>query len=187
MRQLIVGSIIVLGFSVVGAGEAPEKLSDIDACLHQGENWSVLVSAPDRWVVECRGVDSDDVDVALYPEYSTWAESPFVMYLKSFAISPGESFEQFVTNAGARFKAGQPTVSITDAPALVTLDKKRVVVREFTGDQWGNHEAVGYIDGGAVHLIVVMSSRSEEVFKESRGSFDAFVSELFFANVVIKK
>jgi hypothetical protein len=187
MKKLIVtAAVVALCVPLCLAAPETPKKEQGGGCILYGQGWAVMLGAPDGWIVECRGPNTGDVEVAVYPKGSTWADATSVMYVNSSAVEKNQTLEQFAAQEVKHFQEQQPTVVVTEAPALATHDKKRALVRHFTGDKWGNREAVAYVDGRATWLVVVLSARTDEDFKKSTPAFEKLIKEAFFMKAVIK-
>lgn len=170
----------------VAADETPTPGDGFD-CILYGDGWALVLDAPEKWIVECRGPTTNDVEVALYPKESSWADATVVMYVNTIVPEKGQTLEEFALESVESFKEQQPTVEVTEAPPLPTHDKKPAIVRYFSGDKWDNHEAVAYIDGDDIRLVVVLSSRSKETFDNSIAAFHEFIRTAYFADMTIKR
>ncbi len=59
--------------------------------------------------------------------------------------------------------------------SISTADGKSAQVRSFSGDEWGNFEAVAYVEEDAVFAILVMSSKNQKIYEQSFEAFEDFV------------
>ena len=72
---------------------------------------------------------------------------------------------------------------------LKLRDGTTALVNHFSGDKWGNHESVAYIETPTVWVMVVVSSREEPTYKASLPAFGDLVRsyEFFTTKVDIRK
>jgi hypothetical protein len=184
-------NIFVSLFLMVALG--PTSLSEAAAgpsggCIAYGDDYAFGLAPPKGWVLSCDVSEHSDVPVALWPTGSTWANAKVVMYVNpSKKGSPPQTLDDFVQFSVSQFRKDKPGVKISPGEPLQTGDHARVVVQHFTGDQWGNHEAVAYIESKTIFAIVVLSSRTEAEYKASYPAFEKLVSSYMFMNKVEAK
>jgi len=142
-----------------------------------GQNWSFLFATPKKWEAACPSNDQSGVVVALWPEGTPWAKAPGVMYV---TVSGKNSFslEQFAEDELTRFRIESPALQVQVIEPVALPNKSLALVRQLTGDQFGNHEIIAYADAGSVYLIFVLSSRTQEAFDRLLPSFREFVSSV---------
>lgn len=152
-------------------------------CIAYGDDYAFALKPPKGWVLSCDVSEHSDVPVALWPTGTTWANAEVVMYINpSPKGSSPQTLEDFVQFSASQFRKDKPGVKITPGEPLQTGDHSRVVVQHFTGDQWGNHEAVAYIESTTIFAIVVLSSRTEAEYKASYPAFEKLLSTYIFMN-----
>jgi hypothetical protein len=175
----LVAYCIVLSSTALDAGETE------GGCILYGHGWAVSLGAPPGWTLSCRDPDTNGVEVALWPVASTWKDSAAVMYVNSAVAVGGESLQEFVDRAVARFKEQEPGVVVTEGRSVRTADGKPGMVRYFTGDKWNNHEMVVYVDAGAARLIFVLSSRSRQAFTRYQGTLASLITTAHVMKAII--
>ena len=152
-----------------------------------GKDHAFLIEAPPGWVLDTQSAASQGIHAVLYPKGSSWSEAPAVMYA-NMASKKKEGItnvQQLIDLDLAKFKKKNPKIGMTERRPLKTADGKTAQVRLFQGDQWGNREAVAYIDEPAFVAILVLSSRSQADFQESLPAFEKLVASYrFFTNDV---
>lgn len=153
------------------------RAEDSGCAIVYGKNWAFLFATPKNWNVACPVNDPSGVVVALWPEGTPWANAPGVMYV-TVSQKDGFSLEQFAEDELARFRKQSPKLQAQVAEAILLPNKTQALVRELTGDQFGNHEAIAYVNARTVYLIAVLTSRTEEEFKRLRPAFGEFVSSI---------
>jgi len=174
MRALDVRLIAAL-FMAFAASAGP-ALAD---CILYGDTWAVTLTTPQGWEMECFG-PSGQVEVALYPSGSTWATADIVMYVNSSHPVADQTLAQFAEWELAKFKKKHPGLGVLDGGVLQTADKRQVLLRVLQGDNWGNFEAVAYVEGRDTRLIVVLSSKSKERYDGALADLRALVSTMVF-------
>lgn len=71
-------------------------------------------------------------------------------------------------------------IKVTDAGTTKTADGKVASLRYFTGDKFGNYEAVGYVPEEKVVVNIVLTARNKAAFEESLQSFRKLVASYRF-------
>lgn len=142
-----------------------------------GQNWAFLFATPKNWEAVCPANEPSGVVVALWPKGTAIANAPGIMYVT--VSDKGEfSLEQFAEDEITRFRVQSPKLQVQVANSLTFQKKNSALVRQLSGDQYGNHELVAYADAGNVFLIIVLTSRTQKAFEHLRPAFENFVSTL---------
>lgn len=162
---------ICLLFSVTSRAE------ESGCSIVYGKNWAFLFAAPNNWNVACPVNDPSGVVVALWPEGTPWANAAGVMYV-TVSEKDGFSLEQFADDELARFRQQSPALQVHAAEPILLPNKTQALVRELTGDQYGNHETIAYANAGTVYLIAVLTSSTRKEFERLRPAFNEFVSSV---------
>lgn len=116
-----------------------------------------------------------------YPEGFTWDNAPVVMYANAAHKGPGEETVQTLMEGDeARFRANAPDLTVSQADDLETSDNNQAKVRIFSGEASGNFEAVAYVDGKKVIVILVLRSRTKKDFEASLPAFEKVVGSYCF-------
>ncbi len=156
-------------------------------CIAYGDHWAFMLSPPPGWILSCAAEAEEGVPVALWPKGSNWRDAKVVMYVTpSSKSSPQETLDRFANDSDARFKVDKPGVIIRTGKQLMTTDKRIALVREFTGDPWGNFEAVAYIDSKTIFAMVVLSARDEKTYRANYAAFEKVVAGYAYMDKVEK-
>ena len=147
-----------------------------------GKEHAFLIEAPEGWVLDNKSGVSQGSHAVFYPKGSSWSEAPAVMYAntankKDKGITTAQ---ELIDIDFAKFKKKNPSIVMTESRSLKTGDGKTALVRLFQGDQWGNSEAVAYIDGKAIVAILVLSSRNQAAFQDALPAFEKLVTSYRF-------
>ena len=187
MTRKCIAMLVVLGlFSGAYAEEKKKKPSQKEEELNQGliygEDHSFWLAAPKGWVLDNQAGVSHGLHAVFYPKGSTWANATVVMYANvAHKGKKGEETLQTLMDGDvARFRERAPKLVVKRAKDLTTKDKKKAVVRHFSGDAWGNSEAVAYIDEKKVIVILVMTSKTKKGFEASLPAFAELVGSYAF-------
>jgi len=147
-----------------------------------GEQHAFLIEAPPGWVLDNQSGVSQGLNAVFYPKGSSWSEASAVMYA-SMAGKKKEGLntvQEVIDHDLAKFKRGNPKITMTKGRPIKTADGKTAQVCLFRGDQWGNQEAVAYINEKNVVAILVLSSRSQSDFQKSLPAFEKLVASYRF-------
>lgn len=143
-----------------------------------GSDHAFHFTAPESWVLDNRSGASQGVHMIFYPVGETWADGPVMAYGQSVQKS-GEikSIADQVEKTVKKFHAnGNPGYRAELKPSLGLPDNKEAVIYYFQGDQWGNFEAVGYIEENKTINFLVFNARTKEVFDKYIPSFYKLLS-----------
>lgn len=158
-------------------GSVSVRAEDSGCAIVYGKNWAFLFATPKNWNVTCPSNDQSGVVVALWPEGTPLSKAPGVMYV-TVSEKDGFSLEQFAEDELARFRKESPKLRAQVVDSILLPNKTQALVRELTGDQYGNHEAIAYVNARTVYLIAVLTSRTDKEFKRLRPAFGEFVSSI---------
>lgn len=186
MKMSVVAILALLGATVglTAAGQVSHAATS-GGCIAYGDNYAFMLDAPEGWVLSCDVSEHSDVPVALWPKGSTWADAVVVMYVNPSPKSDAkQSLKDFVSFSDTQFRKDKPGLKITPGDPLETADHSHAIVQKFTGDPWGNVEAVAYIESKTIFAIITLSARSEAKYKDSYAAFEKLVSTYSFMNKV---
>ncbi len=139
-----------------------------------GDNWAFLFATPERWVSQCRAERQTGAALALWPDGTTFADAPAVMYV-TVNGKEDPSLEAFAAAEQQRFRAIAPKVKVMPAGPMVAANGKRALVVRLSGDLGQNHELVAYTEGPTAYFIVVLSARNPQALEEHRPAFQALL------------
>ncbi len=147
-----------------------------------GKDYVCSVKAPAGWVLDQRSGRADGLQAVFYPTGSSWTESAAVMYvnLASKDENPDPTLEKFIEEELNRFKEGSPNIKVKDIGRLKIGDGKEALIRELTGDNWGNTEAVAYLEEPTAFIIFVLNSRTIDTYQKSLLAFKDMVGSYKF-------
>lgn len=154
-----------------------------DPCaMVYGSNWGLMFATPENMYSACpRGAD---MVVALWPKGFSWKDAPGRIYV-TVSNKDGFSLQQFMDKELADFRKNLPNLKVQDAEPIMLPSQKQALVKQLSGDIYGNHELVAYADIGEVYIIAVLTSGKPEIFEELRPAFKNFVASIGIVNVSI--
>ena len=144
-----------------------------------GKDHAFGISAPKGWILDNSSGVSQGLHAVFYPKGGSWQESPAVMYANTASRKSegNETIEKLIAFDIGQFKSNNPDVKIADLGSFLTKDKKKAIVKTFAYTQY---EAVAYIEEETIIAMLVLTTRTEEQFKNSIPAFRELVSSYFF-------
>ena len=115
--------------------------------------------------------------MVFYPKGETWSESPVIIYGRATSIAEAGSVKHLAERTVNGFrKNGSPNYS-SEAQAPLTLPSgQKAELYQFSGDQWGNYEAVAYFQETDTINFLVFNSQTKETFEKFIEDFRQIVS-----------
>lgn len=159
--------------------------ADIQRFTVVGNGVIFALSEPTGWKMDTDSAKNNNLPVVYYPTGKTWSNAPTVMYVNSSINECGTSFEKFINNDIAQFKSNNPKIVIKEGEVM-TVDGKKVIIKFFSDDQYGNSEAVAYLDNtDGVFITITLTSRIRSLFEDALPVFNALVASFqFIGNAV---
>jgi hypothetical protein len=145
-----------------------------------GDSHAFFVTAPPGWVLDNRSGLGNRVHAAFYPEGSNWRDSPAIMYANGVGRSSGKTLDSFIAEDIQAFRGRSPQIQVNEGSSIKTKDGRVALVRYFSGDQSGNHEAVAYIAENRAFIVLALSARSQDAYQRSLHSFAELVRNYSF-------
>jgi hypothetical protein len=152
-----------------------------------GDGMGVGVSAPSGWVFDAESGVAQGLHAVMYPQGSKWADAIEVMYANVAAVEPGSTLQHFIDGDVASFREKAPGLVVESRDPLRITGGKAAQVRYFSGDAWGNFEAIAYAMQGSNVAIYVLSCRKREGFARSLPAFKEMVEGSFLVNMAFGK
>lgn len=147
-----------------------------------GANYSYSLKAPKGWMLDNESAVPQGVHAVFYPKGSQWDDSVIVAHARSRprtdTVNTADEAAEFLVKD---FRAnGSPNYAGKRIKTIKTNAGKEAVIYHFTGDQWGNSEAVAYFVQELTINFVVLSSRDRKTFVRSLPAFDALAKSYVF-------
>jgi hypothetical protein len=164
-------------FLLAGALPGRALIQEEGGGILYGKHPAFMVKAPKGWMFDNESGQDTGLFAVFYLKGSTWANSKVVAYVQTHPITDAiRNPADLAAKTVADFKRnGSPNSKSADQPAIRLANGREAIVVHFTGDQWGNFEAVAYIaEEGWIHYFV-LNSRTEEDFKKFRPALEEFV------------
>jgi hypothetical protein len=183
VKAQIIGLLTLLALLLPGGctASAPDRRMNSGAAgIVYGEGHAFCVAAPHRWVLDNHSGADQGLHAVFYPVGSSWADAPAVMYATAANRRAGESLDEFIAGDLAEYKNKSPNAIMAAAAPIETSDKKQAVIRHFTGDAWGNKEAVAYIQEDTVFVIITLTARTAASYESALPAFTELVKSYYF-------
>ncbi len=141
-----------------------------------GEGYSFKFKAPKGWILDTKSASEQGMHAVFYPENETWKDSPIIAYARSYGKDEVKTIEQLVEKNITGFRQnGSPDSKAKKIKEIKIDENKTAVIYHYTGDQWGNLEAVGYIEEKNSINYFVLNARNKVVFDNSLEALEELV------------
>lgn len=177
-------SILILAASLLltSTGPGSAEILEEGVGIVYGTDHAFSLKAPKGWVLDNESGVDQGVHAAFYPKGGTWAESTIIAYArarpKTDKIASADDAAKAVV---ADFHAnGSPDYKARRVKTLKTDSGHEAVIYHFSGDEFGNSEAVAYFVEEKTINFVVINSRDAKVFADSLEAFEALAKSYRF-------
>jgi hypothetical protein len=200
-RTISLIALLLLAFTPVIAQKSaappqkPEAKKEAPATVQTGPQTGVVygpghafsLDAPEQWVLDNQSGVDQGLQAVFYPVGKSWTNSPTVMYANVY-LKKDQKAENAATVAAkdiADFRKHSGKLNVLDADPLPLGDPandqpRKALVKYFSGDDFGNFEAVAYINESSVVVMLVLSARKEDEFKKALPAFAELVRSYRF-------
>jgi hypothetical protein len=159
------------------------SLSNVEASITEGGRGVLFGSghtfsftAIKGWVLDNQSGVNQGLHMIFYPKGQTWRDSPVIMYGRAVSLSHALSIKSQVESTVSDFRSnGSPNSRALEVDPIALSGNKHAVIYHYSGDQWGNYEAVAYIKEVDTINFLVFNSRSKESFDKYLPSFNQIV------------
>jgi len=120
---------------------------------------------------------NQSVHATLYPKGGSFEDSEAVMYIQSQPITAEiKTFEEVAKYVIKGFRAqGHNNFSGSKVRTITAQTGIKVPIWQFSGDNFGNREASGYMMGRDEILSVVLSARNKEAYDNATPAFYSLI------------
>ncbi len=172
MRQILVALVFLASIYRVDA-----SITEGGKGVLFGSDHTFAFTAIEGWVLDNQSGVNQGLHMTFYPKDQTWRDSPVIMYGRSVPLSHVENIKKQVENTVSNFiSKGNPNYKSEEKDIISVSGEKQAKVYHFSGDQWGNHEAVAYVKEIDTINYIVFNSRSKKYFDEYLPSFYKIVA-----------
>jgi hypothetical protein len=144
----------------------------------RGKDYAFQLKAPRNWVLDNEAGRDQGLNVVFYPKDSSWASSSAICYARARTLDATvKTIEDQVKDTLKTLRDdGSIGVEAKYIKTLTTRDASKAKIYYFTGDRFGNHQAVAYYQATVSIHFVTLSCPSRESFESSLPAFDALVT-----------
>jgi hypothetical protein len=144
----------------------------------RGKDYAFQLKAPRNWVLDNEAGRDQGLTIVFYPKNSSWASSSAVCYARARTLDATvKTIEDQVKDTLKTFRDdGSIGVEAKYIKTLTTRDASKAKIYYFTGDKFGNHQAVAYYQAKDSIHFVTLSCPGRESFESSLPAFDALVT-----------
>jgi hypothetical protein len=134
------------------------------------------------WVLDNESGVKQGIHAAFFPKGGTWADSKVVAYARVRQKKDGKpGVEQQVAETITQFKeGGSPKYEGKKVKTVKTESGREGEIYHFSGDKWGNFEAVAYFTEDKTINFIVMSVRDEKTFNDALPAFEELAKSYLF-------
>lgn len=147
-----------------------------------GSNYTFSLKAPKGWMLDTVSAVEQGLHAVFYPVGSSWQDSAVVAYARSRPRTEEmSSVEDVVKDLVATFhRKGSPDYVAKKHKTITADSGKKGEMYMFSGDKWGNSEAVVYFLEDKTINFVVFNSRTAADFEKFLGSFEELASSYIY-------
>lgn len=175
MRSILVALVFLVSVSGVEA-----SITEGGRGVLFGNNHTFSFTAIQGWVLDNQSGVNQGLHMIFYPKDQTWRDSPVIMYGRAVPLSNVPNIKsQVATTVSDFINNGSPNYKAEEKDAIALMGGKQAKVYHFSGDQWGNYEAVAYIKEIDTINFLVFNSRSKDQFGKNLSSFNQIVRSYF--------
>ncbi len=158
---------IILAIAVSGF-EARSDTAKDNKGTFSGPDYSFSFSLPESWIIDDQNGYKLESTKVFYPSAGkSFAESPVILYGKSVSKSDITTIKlQTEITIQKHKNNGNYNYKIEKYSLLNIADEKTADIYYFSEDQWGNYEAIAYIEESNTINYLVYNARTEEAFKQ---------------------
>ncbi len=151
-----------------------------------GANHAFKFTAANGWILDNESGVQQGLHMIFYPKGFTWATSPVIAYGRSVAKTRSTRTigDQVKTTLDDFHQQGSPKYQSEVGEQLKLRSGRVAQIYYFSGDRWGNYEAVGYIEEERSINFLVFNARNKEYFDRYIPDFKSIL--LTYSNVYSK-
>jgi hypothetical protein len=155
-----------------------------------GTDHAFSLTAPKGWMLDNESGVQQGIHAVFYPKGKTWKNSPVIAYARSRPRTKKiQTTEDVVKDVVAMFhREGSPNYKAKKDGTITTASGKKADIYIYTGDEWGNSEAVAYfVEKKTINFVVYNSPKADD-FRKSLDSFKTLAkSYTFMGDAPLKK
>jgi hypothetical protein len=170
--------------ALVALGLAPASalITEAGGGVLYGETYAFSVKAPKGWMFDNESGVQQGMDCVFYPKGRTWQDSPVIAYARAqVRTKEVQTADDAARDAIADFHArGNPKYEGKRVKTITTKNGKEGVIYHFTGDKFGNYEAMVYFVEEKTINIVILNARKQKAFEDALPAFEQIAESYVF-------
>jgi hypothetical protein len=147
-----------------------------------GSNHAFSFKAPKGWVLDNESGVGQGVHAVFYEKGGSWEKSKVVAYARAADRGDGvkTAADQVAKTIADFRKRGNVKYDGKKVKTVKTESGKEGEIYHFSGDKWGNFEAVAYFVEEKTINFVVFNSRDEKLFNDALPAFEELAKSYLF-------
>jgi hypothetical protein len=147
-----------------------------------GSNYAFSLKAPEGWMLDTESGAEQGVHAVFYPAGSSWKNAAVVAYARSrLRTAEISSVEDVVNEVVAMFqREGSPDYQGKKHMSITTESGEKGEMYIFSGDEWGNSEAVVYFPEEKTINFIVYNARHAADFDTFLESFKVLAKSYIY-------
>lgn len=147
-----------------------------------GSNHAFSFKAPKGWVLDNESGVGQGVHAVFYEKGGSWEKSKVVAYARAADRTDGvkTAADQVAKTIADFRKRGNVKYDGKMVKKVKNESGKEGEIYHFSGDKWGNFEAVAYFVEEKTINFVVFNSREEKLFKDALPAFEELAKSYLF-------
>jgi hypothetical protein len=179
MKTAFITTVAALSLALASA---PASILEEGGGIVYGENYAFNLKAPKGWMLDNETAVGQGLDAVFYPKGSTWEKSVVVAYARAQTRTKEvATADDAAKEAIADFRAkGMAKYDGKRVKTIKTKAGKEGVIYHFSGDKWGNYEAMVYFVEEKTINLMVLNSRNRKAFEAALPAFDQLAESYGF-------
>lgn len=146
-----------------------------------GSNHAFSFKAPKGWVLDNESGVSQGIHAVFYEKGGSWQKSKVVAYARAADRGAVKTAAEQVAKTISDFrKNGNDKYDGKKVKVVKTKSGEEGDIYHFSGDKWGNFEAVAYFVEEKTINFIVFNSRDEKLFNDALPAFEELAKSYLF-------
>ena len=147
-----------------------------------GQTYAFHVKAPKGWIFDNESGVQQGMDCVFYPKGQTWEDSPVIAYARARertkeVQTADDAAKAAIDDFHAR---GNPKYEGKRVKTIKTKNGKEGVIYHFSGDKFGNYEAMVYFVEDKTINMVILNARKQKAFESALPAFEQLAESYVF-------
>lgn len=154
--------------------------------LIYGTDYSFWIDSPKGWLLDSKTAKDYGVNVVLYPEGFSFRNAPAVMY--ATILRKNVDIDEAMKEEAATYKDKYEDIKISKRPNITTKDDKTAHVQYYKGNRKDQtDEAAAFIQENGFYVLIVLSARSENNFKNAYAAYEQLVKSYALSGIKVER